>query len=173
MSKKNALIIMLTILSAVLVFHLLIFVQYIPYDKVWAGKLNSVEEMKTFETVSILINVIMMLVLSIKYRLLSKAKENKFIDILIWCFVVLFALNTGQHVPFSCDTRRATTHTRPLLLANFLEPRVLRNLRRNCIFSFYLAQTRTPGLASSTYLNDLRINTPLASLLGHPATSQS
>lgn len=94
MSKKVALIIMFFVLGIVLIFHFLIFVELIPYDKVWAGKLNSVEEMKSFETFSILVNVFMLIVLFIKYRQLNREKINMVIDILIWIFAVFFAINT-------------------------------------------------------------------------------
>lgn len=85
---------MFLLLGALLIFHVLIFTEQIPYDKVWAGKLNSVEEMKAFEAFSIFINLFMVLILSIKYKLLESGKSNKAIDILIWVFVVFFALNT-------------------------------------------------------------------------------
>ena len=94
MNKKAALIIMFFILGIVLVFHVLIFTELIPYDKVWAGKLNSVEEMKSFETFSILVNVFMLIVLFFKYKQLAIEQRNKVIDILIWIFAVFFALNT-------------------------------------------------------------------------------
>ncbi len=94
MNKRIALKIMFLLLGALLIFHALIFTEQIPYDKVWAGKLNSVEEMKAFEAFSILINLFMILILSIKYKLLESGKSNKAIDILIWVFVVFFALNT-------------------------------------------------------------------------------
>ncbi|MCK0191420.1 hypothetical protein [Arenibacter sp. F20364] len=94
MNKKVAIKIMFFLLGTILIFHLLIFTQQIPYDKVWAGRLNSVEEMKTFEAFSILMNVFMILVLFIKYKLLGSGKTNKAIDILIWIFAGFFALNT-------------------------------------------------------------------------------
>jgi len=94
MNKKVALIGMFFILGAVLVFHFLIFREQIPYDKVWAGKLNSVEEMKAFEAFSILINVFMMVVLFIKYHQVKRGKRNKVVDAFIWIFVGFFALNT-------------------------------------------------------------------------------
>ena len=94
MNKIVALISMFILLGGVLIFHLLIITQQIPYNKVWAGRLKSVEEMLTFETVSILINVIMLSVLIIKYRLLKRDKSNRVIDILIWVFVAIFILNT-------------------------------------------------------------------------------
>lgn len=93
-NKSKALKLMPSILGIVLLFHFLIFFELIPYDQVWAGKISSVEEMKTFETFSILMNAFMILVLYIKLRLHQREKENKFINVLIWIFVLLFALNT-------------------------------------------------------------------------------
>ena len=64
MSKKNALIIMFCILGALLILHTLIITEQIPYEKVWAGKLKSVEEMRLFETFSILLNVFILAILT-------------------------------------------------------------------------------------------------------------
>lgn len=94
MNKKSAIVIMFFILGIVLIFHILILTEQIPYDKVWAGKLNSVEEMKTFETFSILLNAFMLVILFIKYKQLEKGKRNKVIDAMIWIFAAIFALNT-------------------------------------------------------------------------------
>ncbi len=94
MNKKTALSILFVLLGIVLVFHLLIFTECIPYDKVWAGKLNSVEEMKTFEAFSILMNAFILSVLAVKYRQLKKGIKNRFVNVLIWVFAVFFALNT-------------------------------------------------------------------------------
>ncbi len=94
MSKRTAIIIMFFILGMVLIFHCLIFLEQIPYDKVWAGQLDSVEEMKAFEAFSILLNTFILIILSAKYRLLKKEEKNKVIDILIWSFSAFFMLNT-------------------------------------------------------------------------------
>jgi len=94
MSKKNALILMFCILGALLILHTLIITEQIPYEKVWAGKLKSVEEMRLFETFSILLNVFILAILILKYNFLQKRKNNRVIDMLIWVFVWLFILNT-------------------------------------------------------------------------------
>mgnify|MGYP000356730809 FL=1 len=94
MSKKVALISTVFILGTILIFHLLIFTEQIPYDKVWAGKLNSVEEMKKFEMFSILINIFILMILLVKFRQIKLDKRNKVIDTLIWGFAIFFALNT-------------------------------------------------------------------------------
>lgn len=85
---------MFFLLGSLLIVHFLIFMEQIPYDKVWAGKLNSVEEMKTFEAFSIAVNILIMSILFVKYRLIVGGRKNKIIDIFIWAFVILFALNT-------------------------------------------------------------------------------
>jgi len=85
---------MFFLLGSVLIFHVFIITEIIPFDKVWAGKLKSVEEMRQFETFSILLNLVMFTVFVIKYRLLLQEKRNRLIDVIIWGFAGLFALNT-------------------------------------------------------------------------------
>ena len=94
MNKKVALIIMFFILGIVIIFHFLILTEQIPYDKVWAGKLNSVQEMKSFETFSIILNVFMLTILFVKYKQLERGIKHRIVDILIWVFTAFFALNT-------------------------------------------------------------------------------
>lgn len=93
MKKKTALLIMFFLLGALVMVHLLILTAVIPYDNVWAGRINSVEEMRAFETVSILVIVFMLIILTVKYQHLRKGKSNKVIDVLIWVFAGYFLLN--------------------------------------------------------------------------------
>ncbi len=92
--KKVALILMFVLLGVLLTFHAMVLSGVIPYDIVWAGKLKSYDEMIRFETVSILINSLVLLVFVVKYRLLRSGRSNKIIDIIIWIFALLFLLNT-------------------------------------------------------------------------------
>ena len=85
---------MIGLLSIVLVFHLCVLFEIISYKIVWAGKLNSKEEMYVFEAVSILINFFLIIVLCIKFQNIKKSETNRIINIIIWVFVFLFALNT-------------------------------------------------------------------------------
>lgn len=94
MKKKRAIHILLTILAALLLLHTLIYIEIIPFDKVWAGKLKTVEEMRTFELFSILMNIFMLAILYIKLQLLKNNRTNRIIDIFIWLFALFFALNT-------------------------------------------------------------------------------
>jgi hypothetical protein len=94
LSQKQALNCMIALLAAVIVFHVLVLVQVIPYTIVWAGKINSVEEMVTMETVSIAINVILILVLLLKGNYIKNKISTKTLNAIIWLFVIVFALNT-------------------------------------------------------------------------------
>jgi len=93
-SKIQALKIMLGLLSAVIIFHLLVIIRIIPYEIVWAGKLNSVSEMVVFEIVSILINILLITVLLLKANFIKHTINVKVINGVLWFFVGVFALNT-------------------------------------------------------------------------------
>jgi hypothetical protein len=82
------------LLSVVLLFHTLIFVQVIPYRIVWAGKLNSVKEMRVFETISILINAFIILVLLLKANYIRNNISERLVNGIIWIFVIVFIVNT-------------------------------------------------------------------------------
>lgn len=88
---KNCILI-LTLL--ILIFHLLIILKVIPYSIVWAGKLTNDTEMFRFESISIIVNAIYLLLILGLNQYASESKVNNFIRILLWGFVILFALNT-------------------------------------------------------------------------------
>lgn len=93
-SKRIAIKLMIGLLSIVILFHLSVLFEIISYKIVWAGKLNSKEEMYVFEALSILINVFLIIVLYIKFQNNKKSETNRIINVIIWIFVFLFALNT-------------------------------------------------------------------------------
>jgi hypothetical protein len=86
--------ILFLILFSVLIFHVLIVFQIIPYNIVWAGKLKSVTEMYQFEMISLLINSIVILIVAQKSDYLKLKIPAKLVNGMLWFFVVLFSLNT-------------------------------------------------------------------------------
>jgi len=94
MKKITTLRVMLLITELLLILHFSILFGLIPYDQVWAGRLKSVEEMYQFETVSILINVFILIVLLIKRRMVKQQKESKWMNYVLKGLGVFFALNT-------------------------------------------------------------------------------
>ena len=94
LSKNTALKLMIGLLSIVLVFHFCVLFEIISYKIVWAGKINSLDEMRIFETVSILINTLLIAILYIKSKNIKNNISNKVVNAIIWVFVFLFAINT-------------------------------------------------------------------------------
>lgn len=75
-------------------FHVLIVLQIIPYTIVWAGKLNSLNDMYKFEIVSLSINFILLSVLLLKAEYIKSKIPPIVLNVIIWIFIVLFSLNT-------------------------------------------------------------------------------
>ena len=94
MKYKTSIKILLGLLIAVLMFHISVIAKAIPYDIVWGGRLQNDSEMYTFEAISILINLFLGLVLLIKGDYINFRLNKKIIDIILWIFLALFALNT-------------------------------------------------------------------------------
>ncbi len=93
-APQKALNIMIVLSSVVIVFHLLVITECIPYSVIWGGKLNSVTEMRQFETVSILINVLMILVFLLRAGYIKNKIPLNVFRIVIGFFALLFSLNT-------------------------------------------------------------------------------
>ena len=93
-TKKQALKMMLGLLIVVIIFHLAIITQLIPYTIVWAGKLKTVEDMYAFEALSISINIFLIAILLLKGNYIKHGISNKALNIILWLFVAIFSLNT-------------------------------------------------------------------------------
>lgn len=85
---------MLVLFSLVIVFHLLVLVGIIPSDIVWGGRLQNKQEMVVFELLSIVLNVLMLTVVTIKINLLKVTVNKTIIKGIFWMMFVLFAVNT-------------------------------------------------------------------------------
>ena len=83
-----------TLLSLVVIFHLLIMLRIIPFKIVWGGRLEDLSEMLVFETVSVIINLIMLAVVGIKAGFLRTKINRMIIKIALWIMFVLFLINT-------------------------------------------------------------------------------
>ncbi|TAF73588.1 MAG: hypothetical protein EAZ53_12090 [Bacteroidetes bacterium] len=92
--NKNVIKIFLGILIAVILFHFSIILKIIPYSITWGGRLQNDSEMYIFETISILINVFLCLILLMKGNFLKYKFSNKSINIVLWIFFGVFVLNT-------------------------------------------------------------------------------
>lgn len=90
-SSVNTMLVLLTLLA---LFHLLVLAGVIPYTITWGGKLRSLTQMRVMELVSLLVNTFLMVVISMKAGYLNSFIRPRAITLILWFFVVLFALNT-------------------------------------------------------------------------------
>ena len=85
---------LLAINTAVLLFHLGIVLKFIPYGITWGGRLKTDDEMYVFETISILINLFFSFILSIKGQIIKTIIPIKVVNVILWVFFTIYALNT-------------------------------------------------------------------------------
>lgn len=86
--------IFISLLTAIILFHLGIVFKFIPYNIAWGGRLHNDAEMYVFEGISILINLFLVWILLMKGNMVSYKFSDRIIRITLWMFFVLFILNT-------------------------------------------------------------------------------
>jgi len=92
--KKTAQLFLIMLFSLSLVFHLLVLLQVIPYVIVWGGRLRTDTDMYRFETVSIIVNLLSLLVLLLKSGMIRWRIRPLFVNGALWAMFALMALNT-------------------------------------------------------------------------------
>lgn len=92
--SKHAIKIILIIIMAIYVFHIGILLKFIPYNIAWGGRLKNDNEMYVFESISVLVNLVLMLVLLMKANKMKRMLSERTINIILWFFFGLFTLNT-------------------------------------------------------------------------------
>lgn len=93
-SERLAIYGLLSMLSLIIVFHLLVILQIIPYQIVWGGRMKTEAEMFQFESVSLLINSVFIIVVLMRANILKLGSHPVKIKVLLWLMVILFFLNT-------------------------------------------------------------------------------
>ncbi len=91
---KTAIHIVLLLLCLVILFHLLVLIEIVPYNIVWGGRLKTVSAMVRFEIASIAINILLIAAITIKSRYLKLAIHSTIITAILWMYVILFSINT-------------------------------------------------------------------------------
>ena len=92
--KDIAGIILLILFSLAIVFHLLVIMGVIPNEIVWGGRIKFKEELIIFESISIFLNLLFLLIVSLKTGKLTFKHNQKLIQILLWLMSIVFLLNT-------------------------------------------------------------------------------
>ncbi|WP_417593363.1 hypothetical protein [Owenweeksia hongkongensis] len=98
MNLTTAIKLTLGIVVAILLFHLSILLRVVPYEMTWGGRLTNDFEMYVFETVSVLVNLFLLTLLMIKGKYWNVFMPLRIVNILLWAYAALFALNTVGNV---------------------------------------------------------------------------
>ncbi|HMG15307.1 MAG TPA: hypothetical protein VK590_07680 [Saprospiraceae bacterium] len=85
---------LLILLFLFLILHFLIILKIIPYHLVWGGRLKSDKEMYRFETISILMNIIFLIVILVQANYVAIDLPKKIITYALWFMTMLFCINT-------------------------------------------------------------------------------
>ncbi|MDW7693989.1 hypothetical protein R9C00_04465 [Flammeovirgaceae bacterium SG7u.111] len=93
-SRRTAGNSLLVIFALLLLFHLTILVGIVPHDIVWAGKITSQEELVQFETVSMLILVVAILLVAMKQGYIRFPLSEQIGKVGVWLLFFLFVLNS-------------------------------------------------------------------------------
>jgi hypothetical protein len=93
-SEKLAINVLILILSLVIVFHSLIITGIIPFDIVWGGRLSGVAQMRLYESISLVLNLLMLLMVMAKGGLLHTGISKKVYTYFFGLMSLLFFLNT-------------------------------------------------------------------------------
>lgn len=93
-SIKLASNLILIINTIALLMHVLILLKMIPYDFVWGGRLTSEGNMILFESLSIAVQLFLILLIAAKAGYIFKGKFKKIVNAGIWTMFGIMVLNT-------------------------------------------------------------------------------
>ncbi len=85
---------MLIILSLVVLFHVCVLIGIIPPGIVWGGRISTRDELVKMESISILINLVMLQIVMVRAGYFKIKINPLIIKITLWAMALLFLLNT-------------------------------------------------------------------------------
>lgn len=88
-------VILLVLLSFLLLFHFLVITGLVPFEIIWGGKLNNHSQMLTYESVSLIINLLMILVVAVNAGFINFKVKRIIVIVSLWIMFFLFLLNTA------------------------------------------------------------------------------
>ncbi|MCB2379000.1 hypothetical protein LGH70_15470 [Hymenobacter sp. BT635] len=116
LSERLAATCLLVIFALTVLFHGLIITGVIPFGMVWGGRLQTREQMLVFETLSILLNGLMLGVVAAWAGRWKVALNPRILRIALWLMAGLFLLNTVGNLLSTSAVEKAVFTPVTLLL---------------------------------------------------------
>ncbi len=88
----------LIITGMVTLFHICVMAGIVPYNIVWGGRLTDRNAMLLFELSSIIVNMVLAATVAIKAKKVRAKVPGKLVNMVLWVFVILFALNSAGNL---------------------------------------------------------------------------
>ncbi|PJZ47757.1 hypothetical protein [Leptospira saintgironsiae] len=92
--RKFAAVILLLFFSCSIIFHTIIISGAVPFSIVWGGRLETWEQMILFESISILLNSLFLIVIALDSNYIKLPLPRRVVRIAIWIMIAVFSLNT-------------------------------------------------------------------------------
>ncbi|PJZ24007.1 hypothetical protein CH352_17780 [Leptospira hartskeerlii] len=108
--RKFAAGLLLLFFSCSIIFHTIIISGAVPFSIVWGGRLETWEQMIVFESVSILLNSLFLIVIALDLGYIKLPIPKRVVPIAIWIIILIFSLNTLGNI-FSLNSTEATVFT--------------------------------------------------------------
>jgi hypothetical protein len=109
----------LLVLSLMVLFHVLVMVQVIPYGMVWGGRLENSSQMLLFEAISIAVNLLMLGAVAISAGMVKVKINRAILKAALWTMFAVFLLNTIGNLLSNNETEKLIFTPLTLLLALF------------------------------------------------------
>jgi hypothetical protein len=84
----------LLITTFTIIFHFLILFGIIPFENTWGGRLENREQMLVFESISIMVTLLVMTAVGIRAGYLDWKIKPIYLKVIFWMLTAVFALNT-------------------------------------------------------------------------------
>ena len=85
---------LLALLSAIMLFHVLVIINVIPYGIIWGGRIRNRRELINLELISIIVNAIMIYVVLIRTGMVGFSIRRRWMRLLFWMMFAFFLLST-------------------------------------------------------------------------------
>jgi hypothetical protein len=109
----------LLITSVTLIFHFLILFGTIPFENTWGGRLENREQMLVFESISIIVTLLVMTAVGIRAGYLIWKVKPIFLKVFFYILMVVFTLNTIGNLFANNDFEKFFATPLTLILAVF------------------------------------------------------
>ena len=93
-TEKSAGTMLIILFLMIITFHVIVLIGLIPMDMIWGGRLKTQQELYVFESVSVLLNALMLWATIIRIRYIQPRQPSTFTRVVFWLMFILFFLNT-------------------------------------------------------------------------------